>query len=813
MTKNERAALTRIGKILQFKKVIRKLTTESELTNAEKEYILGCAILFTRSYERDQRFSSYVELAYYIILKYSISYNDYHSLYDFSFGFGFYPITKIILNNGLIDLPTLNDCYIDISLDEFSIDSYVQTKHQYTERNGLLLDQSSELLYVAPTSFGKSSIIIDLIQSIPQERSKIAIIVPTKSLLMQTYRMIRHANFGSKIIIHDEMYQDDVSFIAIFTQERALRLMSKANLFFDVLFIDEAHNLLKDDERSILLSRLIAKNRSLNNKLRIVYLSPLVDDAKNIKVQDDQIIKEYKIPFNIKEAEVFEYRMDFRTYKYNRFVNEFYQIGRSRNMFTYILETSLNKNFLYNYRPVKIEELAKELSTYLKKIVQTKKMRDLIALLKREVHEMFFAVDYIEYGIIYLHGKLPDLIKEYLESKFRNLDEMKYIIANSVILEGMNLPIDNLYILNTYKLHGKDLTNLIGRVNRLNTIFTREGNNLQKLLPPVHFINSSNYNSKKGNMSNKIALLRSRTFQDTVENCTLNEFNVNKLSSNQKTDAKQKEYRFIQQNENFLTKSPVNQREKLMQYLLETGISMFYSDLNKIVNTLTERIADVIRKPNSWIRLRMSDKIYHLFLKDIDYVKDFEFARLKYEEARNYYEHHMTVAKKRSLKQNIVHLFNYFKKTVSDRHPKTYFGSSYGEIPADSENPHYQRNDYVDLSKKSDSQMINLAIVKLKMEDDFVSFKLNKFIIMLHDYELIDHDEYNSYIYGTTDQNKIDLTKIGLSMNLISRLDADSQLRNIYIDEHNNLKSLPELEEFKNGIDDLYRFEIERFLG
>jgi hypothetical protein len=42
-----------------------------------------------------------------------------------------------------------------------------------------------------------------------------------------------------------------------------------------------------------------------------------------------------------------------------------------------------------------------------------------------------------------------------------------------------------------------------------------------------------------------------------------------------------------------------------------------------------------------------------------------------------------------------------------------------------------------------------LAIVKLKIEDDFVSFQLNKFITMMYDYELIDEDEYNLQIYGT----------------------------------------------------------------
>jgi len=51
---------------------------------------------------------------------------------------------------------------------------------------------------------------------------------------------------------------DDDDFIAVLTQERLLRLMRKAsNLSFDTVFIDEAHNLLEDDQRSVLLAKTI----------------------------------------------------------------------------------------------------------------------------------------------------------------------------------------------------------------------------------------------------------------------------------------------------------------------------------------------------------------------------------------------------------------------------------------------------------------------------------------------------------------------------------------------------------------------------
>lgn len=812
MEAGEKQALTLINKIPLFKEVIQKLTTNVELSEYEKTYILGCSIIFLKYYESDKRFTSYAEFSYFIILKYSITYNDYFPLYDYSTSFGFYPIVRSIIQHNLTGLNTIGDFCLDIELEKFQNDAYIETIHQFNGKRGLLEDATNEMTYIAPTSFGKSAVIIDCIKKYSEGSVKIGIVVPTKSLLMQTYRMIREANLNKKIIIHDEMYQGEESFIAIFTQERALRLLAKhQQLFYDVLFIDEAHNMLKDDSRSILLSRLLSKNRVLNPQQKIIYLSPLIDDVNSLKIASDQNITQHKIPFNIKEPEIFEFKLDKKIFQYNRFVGEHYFRGESDNIFTYIMSTSAQKNFLYNYRPVNIEYLAKDLSRYIRPTNITEALADLIKILKQEVHEKFYAIDYITHGIIYLHGKLPDLIKEYLESKFRDLAEIKYIIANSVILEGMNLPIDNLYVLNTRKLYGKELTNLIGRVNRLNTIFTSQNSNLSKLLPQVHFLNNEKYNRKDSNMTLKIELLRSRGFKDLIQNPTLERFDFEnlKINKDQKENAKLK-CETIQENEKYLSLLPKDAKERLKKYLIEAGIHEFYKNVNKLTETLFIKI-ESIKLSVEWDNLDMLEKINELFLSDLENVKDFEFLRLSNPQARKYYDFHITVSQKKALKENIIYMFEYFKQRVIDNNSKFYFGETYGEEVRNVNSD--EREVYIDLSKKTDVELINLAIVKLKMEDDFVSFKLNKAIVMMYDFNLITQDAYNTYIYGTTDQNKIDLTKIGLSVSLITRLEKDQQLQNIYFDSFNNLKYRPAFENYKSQANDFYRFEINRFLS
>lgn len=806
MEQIEKTSLTAINKIPLFNEIIKKLTLDADLTDEEKTYILSSAIIFLRQYESNKTYTSYIELAYYIILKYTFKYNDFEPLYDISTNFGFYPISKYIIENNLLENINIEDMVINSNLENFKNNDYIETYEQNKQRNILLSSKANEQSYIAPTSYGKSSIIVEYLQ-LNKDTNKIGIIVPTKSLLAQTYKLLRDANLNKRIIIHDEMYDNDESFVAIFTQERALRLINKNNTYFDMLFIDEAHNIFDKSNRSILLSRLIRKNKTLNVNQKIIYLSPLIMSSNNLKISNQQEIQEQKINFNIKEPDIYEYRLNDEVYKYNRFVNEFYFINRYKNQLEYINENTQNKNFFYIRSPKKIEDFAKTLSYKID--IHNDKLNELSKILEENIHKDFYCVDFVKKGFLYIHGKVPDLIKEYLEYKFKELSELKYIIANTVILEGINFPIDTIFILNTHSLQAKELTNLIGRANRLNQIFQSK-NTLNKLVPKIHFINSNKYNRKKSDMSKKIELLRSRIFKDKIQNPTLESFDFDKLNIKDQLNPLK-----IKHEEDFIVKEPQNDFDKVKKYLIEVGIYNIYENSKLTIEHIFKIIDKINHSNNEWKKLTMMDKIYILFIKGLENnITEFEFKRLSNAEARNFYEMHISNSHKYTLNTNINKMFEYFskkKKTTSGQ--EFYVGNTYGEISKSTEPyPNSSNEVYVNLATKSDKELINLAIVKLKIEDDFVSFQLNKFITMMYDFNLIDEDEYNLYIYGTTDISKSTLRKIGLSGSLISRLEEDGQLDNISVDEFKNVNINYEFEEYKKTVDDFYKFEINRFL-
>ncbi|WP_041251931.1 hypothetical protein [Flavobacterium indicum] len=171
------------------------------------------------------------------------------------------------------------------------------------------------------------------------------------------------------------------------------------------------------------------------------------------------------------------------------------------------------------------------------------------------------------------------------------------------------------------------------------------------------------------------------------------------------------------------------------------------------------------------------------------------------------------------MKENVNHLFKYLKARKESRDKKHhiyYIGTTYGEIPYKSKKYFkdiHNKNVAIDLTKLTDKQLINYAIVKLKIEDDFISFKLNKFIVFLYDYKLISEETYHLYVYGTTDKKIISFTKFGLNISLINKLKSENQLNNLRFDMNNNLKANLEFKKYLNTLNDFKRFEIERFIS
>lgn len=807
MAENEKLTLTNAGKISYFSDAIQKLTCENILSEEEKEFLLQAAILLAKKYELDSTKKSYFELAYYIVLKYSISYHDYEPLYDFSFNYGFYPTVEYINKNGYIDEKSIDDIAKELIIEKHKENNLTYTLHQQFSRNEIIKEKNNDICYIAPTSFGKSSIIFDLIKI--NLKHKHAIIVPTKSLLAQTVKKLKSQNLDIKIISHDEMYLSEDSFVAVFTQERALRLLEKVEWGFDYLYIDEAHNIFNRDSRNILLTRLISLNKKRNNKGKLIYLSPLIDNPDNLIIENDNSkISPFKIDNNIKIPEFYYYNEnDKLVQKYNKFFNKYYPINLSNDLFHYIQVSATEKNLIYFYRPKIVERFANELYKKIPAIKLSKETKGMIKVLKKYVHKDFNVVNLLTKGIVYLHGKLPEYIKDYLEYKFNRLADIKYLIGNSVILEGVNLPLSSLYILDPYSLTFNKTINLIGRINRLNEIFGDNGK-IERLLPQIHFI-KSNYCSARINMKNYLEKLRDTRVIDEIDNPLLNNYFIVEKDNEQIQKIKAKDDK-IKEIEQEYFKQPKNKKEQLKHDLISYGMHEFFDIDDKFINVLQKKLN--YYKKN--LKTNALTRIFNTFFyKENENIIDYEIKRLKEKPARNYYKNFIEKAKQRSLKNNVVLTLKNFKRQIDRRQNLLYVGGSYGEVDRNGiPSLNFKENVYVDISKMDNIERTNIAIIKLKMEEDFISFKINKFIEMALDYRIITEDEYNTLIYGTINDEDLKLIKQGFPINLLNKMLNDEQIKNISFNECNMPVGNENLKKYYEKQDDFYKFQIEKYI-
>lgn len=106
--------------------------------------------------------------------------------------------------------------------------------------------------------------------------------------------------------------------------------------------------------------------------------------------------------------------------------------------------------------------------------------------------------------------------------------------------------------------------------------------------------------------------------------------------------------------------------------------------------------------------------------------------------------------------------------------------------------------------------MINLIIVKTKVEQEFLGFQYSRAVNFLHDNGYLSDERYNIEMYGTNDESKIQLLNLGISFSLLHILESNDQFKNISLDRHGNIVANKQLCEFKKTQNGLIRYEMDK---
>ena len=169
----------------------------------------------------------------------------------------------------------------------------------------------------------------------------------------------------------------------------------------------------------------------------------------------------------------------------------------------FIVENSARKNIIFFNLPKKIELFARNFLSHLPS-VESPALERVCRNIAAFLHSEYLLVEALRKGILYHHGAIPDIVRLYAERAFSEIDCIRYIICNSTLLEGVNIPAEKIFLMETKKglrnLTQPQFRNLIGRICRFSEIFDVHDGDLKLLEPEVVVLDSDRFTAANANV-------------------------------------------------------------------------------------------------------------------------------------------------------------------------------------------------------------------------------------------------------------------------------------------------------------------------
>lgn len=737
-----------------------------KLSKRQYEILLAIAICFTNADDTNVQ-----GLGYRIVVEYCNQRRDYIPLYEIAVNKGLYPVSKFIEKH-----------YIDDSKRNFFTEWNDAFVEQYVSGEICRSEQQNSLVHffeskkedtvsvIAPTSYGKSELILSAVKEYAGR--KICVLTSTKALLVQTKKRIQQISKGifSKVVVHPEMYNpNDTSCLEVLTQERLLRIFKKdPSLSFDCIIVDEAHEILEENSRSRTLANVIIIAQKRNPDVAFKFLTPFLTDSKNLKARYTTYdIEGFKVTEYIKTEKYYLY--DLRNHTglklYDQFLNRYLPLSENRNLGfeeDVVKAYSAGKNIIYLNKPTDIEKFALALSDVLPEM-DSEMIQTACDNISNYLQPQYNLLACLRKGIIYHHGSVPDAIRIYIEDLYKKDDSVKYVITSSTLLSGVNLPAERMFILDNKRgrsnLSHDSFKNLVGRVCRFSEIFNDETGNLQRLEPQIYLVFGKYFaqNANCESFLRNVAKVE-QNYKDAVDNVLLSEAKITTMNEEELRHASE----FIENYENGVVEdyqerytSTVSGKACIMNGITELDIFAHEAAIQQQVNGYQSE------------NLKISDSntlletIYELFIQYLPDNGAESLKRLENQEARNFYSMMFEWRVENKSYAEMINLFvGYWQQLYKkDKNVIVYVGK-WGDVKRSGSNVAR----YTKIFGKDRTQLINLAIVRIKEEQDFIDNTLIKYVEVLYDLELIEDNFYARIKYGTDDERAICLIKNGLSL-------------------------------------------------
>ena len=362
--------------------------------------------------------------------------------------------SSLVRKSGLFPyLPNDKSNFKDILAKEFyrspsGRDSFMH-RAQYEVLQRLL--SGSSMILSAPTSFGKSFVIDELLLS--DQYDNVLLIVPTIALIDETRRRLSKLDLKHKIICFTNQELGDKNII-ILTQERALE-MRKNITSLDLLIIDEFYkmdsNLSKDEsDRAGLLNICYRIYESVATQVYL--LGPYIKDIAGYKstshnpeimvCNDNTTFIQYILKTEDKDVALKEI-----------LTNE------KNSVLIYCCSQNEILN-LYN-KMVDQEMIGRPSNT---------RNNDFADWIDANISPNWYVASALRMGVGVHHAKMPRFVSQEMIRRFNNGD-LKILLCTSTIIEGVNTAAKSVVIYTqkrgSRKIDGFTFKNIAGRAGRM----------------------------------------------------------------------------------------------------------------------------------------------------------------------------------------------------------------------------------------------------------------------------------------------------------------------------------------------------------
>lgn len=391
---------------------------------------------------------------------------------------------------------------------EVTINGKVLILSDFQKRMWDAIDDNSRIGISAPTSAGKSFILVHKILDIlSQEEGKVFFIVPTISLVNQVCNDLR------KQIKHFKLYDiylyqtvNDISLfrsdksIYVLTQERAASALNHPNADFTnikLLIVDEIQNIEKvtneGDQRAQILLDVIQTFKNDLEPEKIILSGPRLENIQElvkkwfgdigrsvseslpavINATYSFVPKRGKLLFEQYLVEGISHSIEIED-KFNLkkdIISKVRYSEKANDFIAYIIDRNKKDgNIIFSDTTKNANEIALQVAKRLGTDGVTDKIASIKDFIESTVHPKYSLVESVAKGVAYHHGKMPPHIRILVEKLFANKD-LNTVVSTTTLMQGVNLPAKNIIIRNPKVgdelLTGYEFSNLKGRAGRL----------------------------------------------------------------------------------------------------------------------------------------------------------------------------------------------------------------------------------------------------------------------------------------------------------------------------------------------------------